>query len=52
MPFTESAGEAVLEKIICGGGVARQRACIASKTPDFGFYVPVSVGHVPSFRLW
>ena len=50
MQFAESAGQAILYKIIGGDDVARQSPRVAPKARDFGFDLPVSVGHSRSSR--
>ena len=45
MQFAEGAGQAVLDEIVRGDEISRQRASIATKAGNFGFDVPVRVGH-------
>ena len=37
--FPERPGQAVLDEIVCGDGVAGERPRVASKTRNFGFDV-------------
>ena len=43
--FPECPGQAVLDEIVCGDGVAGERPRVASKTRNFGFDVPKRAGH-------
>ena len=45
MQFAEGTGQAVLDEIVRGDKIARQRARIASEAGNFGFNLPMRVGH-------
>jgi hypothetical protein len=45
MQFAEGTGQALLDEIIRGDEVARQRPRIAPKTGYFGFDVPIRASH-------
>ena len=45
MQFAEGAGQTILDEIVGGDDVARQCTRVAPKARDFGFDLPVSVGH-------
>ena len=51
MQFPEGPGEAVLDEVVGRYHVVSERASKASQAGNFGFDVPIGVGHRGSLQL-